>query len=152
MANSRHVDEDVIKNGNGTMMRTWIGLITLVIFAVLIARLLKSFVEQGEPWVLQPRLGQENEDTNDLLFQTAVANSSGSPINQESDDLTAIVGIGPAYAAKLQNAGIINYKLLASLTTKQIESIVQAPDWRQPDYAGWIYQARRLCDDSRLKG
>ncbi len=148
MANSLHVDQDIIKNGNGTIMRTWIGLIALAIFSVLIARLLKSFVEQDAPWVLQPRLDQEKADTNDFLFQTAVADSSDSPINQESADLTTIVGIGPAYAAKLQDAGIINYKLLASLTTKQIESIVQAPDWRQPDYAGWIYQAGRLSDNA----
>ncbi len=87
-------------------MRTWIGLIALAIFAVLIARLLKSFVEQDAPWVLQPRLDQEKADTNDFLFQTAVADSSDSPINQESADLTTIVGIGPAYAAKLQDAGM----------------------------------------------
>lgn len=60
-----------------------------------------------------------------------------------SDDLTAIRGIGPAFAAQLRGGGILTYTDLAASTPEALAAIVQAPDWRRPDYQGWIDQARR---------
>ncbi len=60
----------------------------------------------------------------------------------EEDDLTRLAGIGPAFAAHLRAAGVTTFAALAASTPEALAAIVQAPDWRRPDYASWIEQAR----------
>lgn len=60
------------------------------------------------------------------------------------DDLTAIPGIGSTFAAKLRAGGITTYAGLAASTPQQLATIVQAPDWRRPDYQRWIEHAQAL--------
>lgn len=60
-------------------------------------------------------------------------------------DLQQIKGIGPKTAQLLQAAGIHTVQDLAQSTPAQLEAAVNAPAWRQPDYAGWIAQARTLA-------
>lgn len=62
----------------------------------------------------------------------------------EEDDLTRLAGIGPAFAAHLHAAGVTTFAALAASTPEALAAIVQAPDWRRPDYASWIDQARAL--------
>jgi predicted flap endonuclease-1-like 5' DNA nuclease len=61
-----------------------------------------------------------------------------------SDDLTRLDGIGPAFADKLRASGVATFAALAASTPDALASIVQAADWRRPDYASWIDQARAL--------
>jgi WS/DGAT/MGAT family acyltransferase len=63
-------------------------------------------------------------------------------VGLEEDDLTRLAGIGPAFAAHLRAAGVLTYADLAASTPEALAAIVQAPDWRRPDYGSWIEQAR----------
>lgn len=60
------------------------------------------------------------------------------------DDLTRIPGIDAACAARLRARGIRTFAQLAASTPEALSDLVQAPDWRRPDYAGWIAAARQL--------
>jgi WS/DGAT/MGAT family acyltransferase len=70
------------------------------------------------------------------------ASDGDAATKTQADDLTQLHGIGPAFAARLQTGGITTYAMLASSTAEQLAAIVQAPDWRRPDYLGWIEQAQ----------
>jgi predicted flap endonuclease-1-like 5' DNA nuclease len=67
------------------------------------------------------------------------------PEVDESLPLESIKGIGAGYAARLREAGIETVRDLAHSTPDQLDAIVKAPKWRQPDYAGWIRYARLLA-------
>jgi WS/DGAT/MGAT family acyltransferase len=61
------------------------------------------------------------------------------------DDLTRVVGIGPAYAARLQGAGIDSYSQLAAATSDHLAALLAVPDWRRPDFESWREQATALA-------
>lgn len=60
------------------------------------------------------------------------------------DDFEPLEGIGEVYEGRLYDAGICTYRALAEATVEQLAEICKAPEWRQPDYASWIAQAKRL--------
>ncbi len=60
----------------------------------------------------------------------------------EPDDLEALEGIGPVMAARLRDAGVINYPRLALLTPAWLDDMLRIPPWRRPAYDEWIAQAR----------
>lgn len=62
------------------------------------------------------------------------------PIN-EPDDLTVIGGIGPTFAQRLNDAGILSYGQLANLEPDQVVEITHVAKW-QADPAEWIKQAQ----------
>ena len=61
------------------------------------------------------------------------------------NDLTRVRGIGPAFASRLAEAGIVSYGDLATSTPEALQAIIAAPDWRHPDYQDWIDQASALA-------
>lgn len=61
-----------------------------------------------------------------------------------SGELLQIVGIGPAFASRLAAAGVTSLDDLARSTPEQLVAAVEAPDWRRPNYQGWIEQAQAL--------
>lgn len=66
--------------------------------------------------------------------------------SDKKDDLTAIGGIGPALAKKLNFAGIVSYAQLAALTDKDIEqlekSVIKFTGRIERD--DWVGQAKKL--------
>lgn len=62
------------------------------------------------------------------------------------DDLTAIHGIGPNYARKLQQARIATFAALAASTPDALAAAIDVPDWRRPDFDNWIQQAQALIN------
>jgi predicted flap endonuclease-1-like 5' DNA nuclease len=58
------------------------------------------------------------------------------------DDLTALEGIGPTYAAKLRDAGISTYAQLAVTDEETLAEMINVPAWRKLNYSDWISQAR----------
>jgi predicted flap endonuclease-1-like 5' DNA nuclease len=58
------------------------------------------------------------------------------------DDLTRLEGIGPTYAARLRQHGIVTFARLAETGEAELAEMVQTPAWRRPSYADWIAQAR----------
>ena len=72
---------------------------------------------------------------------TAVVNDETD--NAAADDLTAINGIGPTFAKRLQEAGITTYQALAGLTAEQIKEITHVAEW-QADPNEWIAAAKAM--------
>jgi predicted flap endonuclease-1-like 5' DNA nuclease len=64
--------------------------------------------------------------------------------------LENIKGIGVGYAARLRASGITNVRDLANSTRAQLETIIKAPKWRQPDYEDWIRTARLMVRNGAL--
>ena len=62
------------------------------------------------------------------------------------DRLEAISGIGPAYARRLNEAGILTYTDLASLTPERLNQIISPGRSRTFSASDWITQARKLAD------
>ena len=63
------------------------------------------------------------------------------PVTATPDDLTAVAGIGPVYAARLVENGITSFRQLASADPERIATAAGA----RPDaVADWIAQAERL--------
>jgi predicted flap endonuclease-1-like 5' DNA nuclease len=58
------------------------------------------------------------------------------------DDLTRLEGIGPTYASRLREHGIVTFVRLAQSGADELAKIIQAPAWRQPNFGDWIVQAR----------
>ena len=62
------------------------------------------------------------------------------------DDFEPIPGIGKVFEQRLYNAGIRTYKDLANASAEQLASICKARKPLEPDYAGWIRQARKFLE------
>lgn len=77
--------------------------------------------------------------------RSPAAAPDAAPAAMMSDDLTRLDGIGPAFAGTLRAGGITTFSALAASTPDALAAIVQAPDWRRPNYASWIEQAGRLA-------
>lgn len=77
-------------------------------------------------------------------METAV--SPATPLTQSTtpDDLTAIHGIGPVYAHRLQEAGIHTFAALAAQSPERIAQITQLKEWHAADPADWITQAQTM--------
>jgi hypothetical protein len=63
----------------------------------------------------------------------------------DGDDLARILGIGPAYATRLQGAGVHSFAQLAAATPDQLAVLLEVPDWRRPDFESWLEQAAALA-------
>jgi predicted flap endonuclease-1-like 5' DNA nuclease len=60
------------------------------------------------------------------------------------DDLTAISGIGPKFAERLNAGGVATYATLAALSDAELEAILQPRPFQKPDYSRWRDEARAL--------
>jgi predicted flap endonuclease-1-like 5' DNA nuclease len=58
------------------------------------------------------------------------------------DDLTQLEGIGPMYAARLNDGGITTFAQLAETDEVTLAGLINAPAWRRINYANWQAQAR----------
>lgn len=58
------------------------------------------------------------------------------------DDLTAIKGIGPTFAKRLADAGIITFADLAKVSPDHLREVTQATAVANPEE--WIAQAREM--------
>lgn len=87
-------------------------------------------------------LGAIKAEALRLAEETGTVNRTwdGTP----PDDFEPFEGIGEVYEGRLYDAGICTYRALANATVEQLADICKAPEWRRPDYANWIAQARRL--------
>jgi len=78
-----------------------------------------------------------------LVFDKLEGLSTTEAEFAEPDDLTAIGGIGRAFAQRLNEAGILTYQQLADLTADQVREITSAAQW-QGDPEAWIAEAQEL--------
>ncbi len=96
-------------------------------------------VEEEEPILLPPEEGERGQEAP----QTEAGESDS--LVEASDDLTAINGIGPTYAAVLQKAGITGYAQLSDLTPDEIRDIFRDAEKRAPNTSTWPQQAAELA-------
>lgn len=81
------------------------------------------------------------------IDMAALASRSGAvepPAHDQAgpaDDLVLIDGIGPVYAARLREHGILTFARLAETGEAALAEITQAPAWRRPNFAAWIDEA-----------
>lgn len=68
----------------------------------------------------------------------------GDGVDDAPDDLTAINGIGPVYAGRLQEAGIKTYAALAAQNAAYLRQVAQLKAWHAADPEEWIAAAREL--------
>ena len=78
-----------------------------------------------------------------VSVETVTEEVSDVTDNAGADDLTAINGIGPTFAKRLQEAGITTYQALARLTGEQIKEITRVAEW-QADPNEWIAAAKAM--------
>ena len=105
---------------------------------------LQTLRENGTP---APAPLQKATDTKQSLLMA----EPPEPLNDDASaapdgvlTLENIKGIGVGYAARLRTSGITNVRDLANSTRAQLETIIKAPKWRQPDYEDWIRTARLM--------
>ncbi len=70
----------------------------------------------------------------------AEAQIDEAPIETEADDLTAIGGIGPTFARRLNEAGVRTYAQLSELSPDEVVAITHVAEW-QGNPVDWISQA-----------
>ena len=73
------------------------------------------------------------------------ANAAIEPALLNGDDLTRISGIGPGFANTLRSVGITTFAQLAAASPDSLAAAISVPDWRRPDFQGWIAQAQGLA-------
>lgn len=66
------------------------------------------------------------------------------------DDLTELEGIGPVYAGKMRERGILTFADLAATDEATLSEIVAAPAWRRINYGEWIAQAKLAADGDHI--
>ena len=65
---------------------------------------------------------------------------------QTGDDLTTLEGIGPMYAARLNDGGITTFAQLAEADEATLAELIDAPAWRRINYVNWQAQARLAAE------
>ncbi|MCA9969074.1 MAG: DUF4332 domain-containing protein [Anaerolineales bacterium] len=75
------------------------------------------------------------------------ADGAETAASGRADDLTAIHGIGPVYAQRLQEAGIHTFAALARLAPERVAEIVGRKNWQAADPAEWIAAAQELAGE-----
>lgn len=66
------------------------------------------------------------------------------------DDLTELEGIGPVYASKLRESGIVSFADLAAANEVDLGQIIDAPAWRRIQYGDWISQAKLAAAGDKI--
>ncbi|HRI57398.1 MAG TPA: hypothetical protein PK170_09920, partial [Anaerolineae bacterium] len=80
-----------------------------------------------------------------LASRSGVAAALSDAVDTVEDDLIVVNGIGPVFAARLRQHGILTFARLAASDEAELDSIIQAPAWRQPDFAAWVDEAAQLA-------
>jgi len=96
-----------------------------------------------------PEAGVQAPVTGEVLPEAGIEGIQPGPQPAQGDDLTAVKGIGPAFAAQLMAAGITSFSALASAEPERLQTILNLPAWRQTDFSAWIAEARVLASAPR---
>lgn len=80
-------------------------------------------------------------ETDLPLAEVEVLQTGAETAQPAEHDLTLIDGIGPVFAARLREHGIVTFSRLAETSAAALAEIIQAPAWRQPDFNAWTDEA-----------
>jgi predicted flap endonuclease-1-like 5' DNA nuclease len=70
---------------------------------------------------------------------------------ERRDRLEEIEGIGPAYAKRLNEAGIYSFAQLAELTPERLREIIKPESWQKIEPESWLDQAAAMADPDPLE-
>jgi predicted flap endonuclease-1-like 5' DNA nuclease len=76
----------------------------------------------------------------------AAQKPAAQPASYEPFDWERISGIGPTYARRLREAGILALPDLANANPDHIREVVKLQPWHVHDPQAWIDEARRLLN------
>lgn len=79
------------------------------------------------------------EITSEETFEFVAETETGG-----TDDLTAISGIGPTFAKRLRDGGIITFRDLADSNEERIKEVTGAAEW-QANPQEWIAAAKSMA-------
>ncbi len=82
------------------------------------------------------------QQINFASWSAQAAALAGARGLRAGDDLTELEGIGPVYAAKMRERGIVSFADLAAADEATLAGIIDAPAWRRINYGDWVAQAR----------
>ena len=124
------------------MRRFWSGLFWGLLLGGVLGWLWRRWccsLEHGDS-VEGPIISLAQEPSPPLREQKSGPVQLGSAKQAPPDDLTVLRGVGPAFAQRLQQAGIHRYAQIASTTPEALSEHCGAPAWRirRDD---WIGQA-----------
>jgi predicted flap endonuclease-1-like 5' DNA nuclease len=88
-------------------------------------------------------LGELLMETDLPLAEVEVLQAGADSTEPTEDDLTLIDGIGPVYAGRLREHGIVTFAHLVDTGEARLAEIIAAPTWRRPNFAAWIDEAAR---------
>ena len=89
--------------------------------------------------IIKPGPMQQLNFTSWSAQASAFAATRGA---RTGDDLTTLEGIGPMYAARLNDGGITTFAQLAETDEATLTALINAPAWRRINYGNWQAQAR----------
>ena len=114
--------------------------------------LIETELPLAEVEVLQAALEADQTGQEPVeIDMAALASRSGAvdPLvggtESVEDDLVLVNGIGPVFAARLRQHGIVTFARLAETDETALAEIIQAPGWRRPDFAAWIAESTQLA-------
>ena len=97
---------------------------------------------QDEIAALQQQMAQESQPLSD--------DSANDHADDPADDLDEIDGIGPVFAHRLRQAGIVTFADLAVVTPDALRSAIGAEDWQSANTEAWVAEAQsRINQPSR---
>lgn len=100
----------------------------------------------------QDLLGRAEMEIDDLKAQLSQAFSrAATVIIKEKDDLEDIIGIGPAFARRLNKAGVVTFAELAALSPARIREIIAPAEWQKIEPEYWIEQSLKLAQNRDLE-
>ena len=77
-------------------------------------------------------------------FAVKTSSTEPFPLLEQGDDLASLPGIGPAYARRLKEAGVLTYEDLARLDEQDLRTLLGVrPSWDGMDLAACLEEARR---------
>ncbi len=104
----------------------------------------------ADPAALSVTTGLERDEAESWIARAAMLRVTASaptptPLGYQ-DDLTRVRGIGPRYAALLDEAGIHSYDDLVAASPDQLRDIIKPSAMQQINFDSWSRQARALAE------
>jgi len=147
-------------------MLFWLGLVTGLIIGWVIEwfidwrfwrRALYENLQTESQWrrelqAAQREVAELRAQLAQLSVSTPNAETSDSSVpvaDLPHDQLEIINGVGPAFAQRLQTAGVRTFAQLSELSPERLLEIIHPEPWQAVDPGSWIAQARQLAQKNQ---
>jgi predicted flap endonuclease-1-like 5' DNA nuclease len=138
-------------------MLFWLGLVAGIIIGWIVEWIIDwrfwrrpfyAKIEEENRWRTELESAQREIHTLRAQAGNGANTGNAAPLTVQPDPLEEIKGIGPAFAQKLNMAGIFTFAQLSRLTPERVVEIVQPESWQRIEPQAWIAQAHALSQKS----